>query len=83
MFLIVNEANFADLTKDQLKVVLTDSFPKHVWEENLQIRGDHSLFLYNLAIALGDRTRWESDDFGTLREKVAKLFRFLYWLPVY
>lgn len=82
-FLIFNEAAFSELSKKQLEGVFVQTFPLHVWEENPNIRGDHSLFLYNLAIVLGNRACWGTGDFGATREKVGIMFGFLYWLPSY
>ncbi len=77
MFLTLNDVSVSDDGK-QLKELLQRSFPKHAWEQNPAITKPHSLFLYNLAIILGDRPNWETDDFGAIRKMVAQMFAVIH-----
>lgn len=77
MFLMLNDAKALD-NSNLLKTILLDIFPLHVWEENSVIRGAHSLFLYNLAIVIGDRTNWGTDDFKEVQSKVATMFNIVH-----
>lgn len=61
-----------------LKSLLSKKFPKHAWEDDPKMDRPHSLFLYNLAIILGDRNRWNSPDFSKLKEDVADMFKSAY-----
>lgn len=80
LFLIVNRVELLVLPKKAYPELLLDQFPEHRWEENPYITGDFSLFLYNLAIVIGDRNRWGVDDFGALRKRVAVIFERLFRL---
>ncbi len=77
MFLMHNEAA---VLNDELvlKNILMDEFSKHVWEKVASIRDPHSLFLYNLAIVLGDRAKWDVDDFTAIRLRVAGMFKAIH-----
>lgn len=78
MFLIRNEAEVTDKTEDELRRLLAKYFPLHIWESDLPTTVPHSLFLYNLAIAVGDRRTWETSDFSHVRDSVSIMFRELY-----
>lgn len=73
MFLMKNRT-FVLNDEKKLKAILAASFPKHTWEENPIIQQAYFLFLYNLAVVLGDRKKWESDDFTEIRKRVAEMF---------
>lgn len=77
MFLQLNDARVFQ-QKNVLQELLKMNFPEHLWEDNPSIQRPHSLFLYNLAVVLGDRTKWPSEDFGKMREFVAKIFTLVY-----
>lgn len=73
MFLIQNSAKVLALAS-KFKELLIEKFPNYSWEENPNIDDPHSLFLYNLAVVLGDRTAWNCDDFQATRNTVAEIF---------
>lgn len=78
-FLIVNNAQKGELTMQEFKDLLAEYFQRHRWEDNRSISGAHSLFLYNLALIIGDRSRWsDGDDFSLLKDKIAMIFEYLY-----
>jgi len=60
------------------RVILKIAFPLHSWEENEHIHDAHPLFLYNLAIVIGDRSRWGVESFSAVREVIAMAFDCLY-----
>ena|SRR5258708_4002144 len=81
LFLIFNEVELLVLTVKEYRELLKDLFPLHIWENNSNIGEGEPLFLYNLAILIGDRNQWgEGMSFDTLKEKVANLFSILYRL---
>jgi len=77
-FLIVNDVSVKWLEKEIYVEMLLESFSEHSWEKNRNIRGRHSLFLYNLAIVIGDRNKWSGADFTELKQRIAKIFEELY-----
>lgn len=77
-FLIVNDVSVKRLEEEIYTEMLQDNFPDHSWEKNRNIRGQHSLFLYNLAIVIGDRKKWSGADFTELKQRIAKMFEELY-----
>lgn len=74
LFLIANRGEVLELSHEDYRVILLEQFPRHRWEDNAYIRGTFSLFLYNLAVVVGDRPRWGVSGFGDLRERVATIF---------
>lgn len=80
IFLIQNDVQVLDINADQYKQILFEKFPEYVWDSNIHIHGSHALFLYNLAIVIGDRTKWGFHDFTVLKERVSSLFTYLYKL---
>lgn len=64
-----------------LRELLQSTFPLHHWEENAEITDPDSLFLYNLAIAIGNRQVWNTPNFSDVKKKVTETFRQLYTLP--
>lgn len=81
LFLIINDVELRTLTVSEYQKILADSFPRHTWEDNASIREGNPLFLYNLAIVIGDRNKWdEGTDFSALKQKAAKMFAALYRL---
>lgn len=78
LFLTLNEAEVIMDSEELFRELLKIVFPNCKWEDNKSIRGRHSLFLYNLAIVLGDRTKWDTNDFGVVKQKVSILFKHLY-----
>jgi prophage maintenance system killer protein len=77
MFLMLNEAVVSEDVL-QLQNVLHEAFPLHVWDGNASIEEPYSLFLYNLAIIIGDRKKWPSDDFTTMRDSVSSIFALIH-----
>lgn len=81
-FLILNEIPLKTFTDDEYQKLLFKIFPKHTWEKNTYIEEGHPLFLYNLAIIIGDRTVWgEGVDFSDLKQKIGEIFEVIYRLP--
>lgn len=79
-FLSQNGASIEVIEEDGYHRLFLDAFPLGKWESNAAITDPHALFLYNLAITIGDRAKWGCRDFTTLREKVAALFGHIYHL---
>jgi len=77
LFLLLNSASFEDLNEEGYQMLLARFFPKHVWE-SAPIGGMHSLFLYNLAIVIGNRATWNEKGFDPLKQDVAELIDHLY-----
>lgn len=81
-FHILNNAKQLVLTAKKYQKLLAKFFPKHSWESNPTIIEADPLFLYNLAIVIGDRTKWgDGVDFTALKQKVSEMFSELYHLP--
>lgn len=81
-FLVLNHVKLVTLSAKKYQSLLRHKFPKHNWENNTTIVKSHALFLYNLAIIIGDRTVWEDGvDFDVLKKKVSEMFSELYHLP--
>ncbi len=78
LFLMANDVEVLNLTQNDFKGLLGGIFPLSIWEENHSIPDDHRLFLYNLAVSLGDRKKWGINDFGIMRQNVAEIFSILY-----
>ncbi len=81
LFLIENDVRIKNINFSQFKQVLLVFFPEAQIEDNSSIQEAHPLFLYNLAIVLGDRSKWGTGDFTELRKKIAGLFKLIYKLP--
>ena len=62
----------------QLQKLMHDTFPKHTWETVIGIQRPHSQFLYNLSIVIGDRSKWGTNDFTLVRERIASMFSVIY-----
>jgi prophage maintenance system killer protein len=77
-FLSRNGASIEVIAEDGYAKIFTEVFSSDAWERNTAITDPHALFLYNLAITIGDRKQWGCPDFTTLREKVAALFAHIY-----
>lgn len=80
IFLMKNKAKILNAKSNELQKLLHDHFPKYKWDKNTNINGAHALFLYNLAIVIGDRNVWGFNDFSKLKEKVESIFSVLYKL---
>lgn len=81
-FRIQNNARQLVLTATKYQEMLAKFFPKHAWESNSTIIEADPLFLYNLAIVIGDRNQWgEAVNFDVLKKKVSEMFSELYVLP--
>lgn len=81
-FRILNNAKQLVLAAKKYQKLLAKFFPKHSWESNPTIVEADPLFLYNLAIVIGDRTKWgQNVDFTVLKQKVSAMFSQLYFLP--
>jgi prophage maintenance system killer protein len=81
LFLSENKVIIEEDSEESYKNILATIFPRYVWEHNSRIKSSHALFLYNLAAVLGDRTKWETNDFGRVRDDVATMFRHFYVRP--
>ncbi|OGJ56784.1 hypothetical protein A2635_02110 [Candidatus Peribacteria bacterium RIFCSPHIGHO2_01_FULL_51_9] len=79
-FLEINNVHLSALTEQQFQTILSIAFPAHAWEHNRHIRNPHAAFLYNLAIVIGDKARWGTNDFSQLKERVAALFEHSYFV---
>lgn len=79
-FLSMNDASVENIDTQGYEKIVQQFFPDATWEHNPAITDPHALFLYNLAITIGDRAKWGCRDFTTLREKVAALFGHIYQL---
>lgn len=77
-FLALNNTEMELLHTQEYQKLLTDFFPSAEWEHNANITNTHALFLYNLAIVIGDRHRWGSGGFDGLKANVTKLCAHLY-----
>lgn len=64
---------------DDTSRVLSVYFPQHRWETNTHLERQHTIFLYNLALVLGDRSKWGTANFGELWQKVSRMFDGVYW----
>ncbi|PIP65244.1 hypothetical protein COU77_01050 [Candidatus Peregrinibacteria bacterium CG10_big_fil_rev_8_21_14_0_10_49_16] len=51
------------------------------WEQNSSIINAHALFLYNLAIVIGDRTQWGGANYQEMKQRVTNMFAHLYSIP--
>lgn len=80
LFLLMNETEILQLSLDGYRTLLAGHISL-IWEDNQNIQGDHALFLYNLAIAIGDRPHWKVKDFSQLRERVSFIFSQMYQFP--
>jgi prophage maintenance system killer protein len=80
-FLVENAAEWEALEEHEYGDVLSGVFSGHVWERNSNIPEAQPLFLYNLALVIGDRSKWGTNDFSVLKEKVATIFQHLYRIP--
>lgn len=79
-FLGRNSAFIEVIARGGYQKIFTDAFPAGTWEQNAAVADPHALFLYNLAITIGDRKRWGCTDFTELREKVSAIFLHIYHL---
>lgn len=80
-FLVKNNTQVRNLSVDEHQALLRDYFPKYVWEPNANIHGLQALFLYNLAIVIGDRTQWnKGEDFEKVKQHVKEIMKYLYSL---
>ncbi|MBI3255645.1 MAG: Fic family protein [Candidatus Andersenbacteria bacterium] len=79
-FLIVNSVVVLVLSNEDAYIeLLRKAFPQHTWEHNSEIKDGNPLFLYNLAIVIGDRKKWsKNDNFTAVKEKITKMFQTLY-----
>lgn len=77
-FLGLNNVGIVDFNKNELQAVLKIYFPKHVWQSSTVIDEPHALFLYNIAIAIGDPHVWNVQNFEQLKILISKIFKILY-----
>lgn len=80
-FLGLNKTAMELLDQGGYRELLATVFPHSRWEDNPRIPEAHSLFLYNLALVVSDRYRWNAQDFDTLKKDVASIFTHLYKIP--
>lgn len=81
-FIILNKIKILILSRKEYQALLKRFFSRHTWESNSTIIENEPLFLYNLAIIIGDRNRWgQNITFDTLKKTIAELFSLLYQLP--
>lgn len=77
-FIYLNETPVKNLSAVEFDAFLTADFPDYQWENSDYISNPHVLFLYNLAILIGDRTRWGGKNFSDVKEAVATMFGYIY-----
>lgn len=77
-FILMNEINIRTLPPEKFVDLLGLVFPNHRWEDNPNIGGAHALFLYNLALVVGNRANCGYPDFGSLKDAVSEIFDYLY-----
>ena len=77
-FLIRNSVQIKSFTNEECERIIGSKFPDFPWESNDQIPGAHALLLYNLAIVIGFRDVWGTNDFSILKEKVSSIFFDIY-----
>jgi prophage maintenance system killer protein len=82
LFLAKNSAAIPKSIESKYEEILRISFPLHAWEGNEQIKEGHPLFLYNLAIVIGDRAKWGMKDFSAVRDIIAMVFDGVYRLEM-
>ena len=78
MFLLLNMTQIAELSREQFRDLLSELFPLHTWDDNRSIEESYPLFLYNLAIIIGDRHVWPIQNFDNLKQSVQTLFEILH-----
>jgi len=77
-FLALNQAGNPTLDATGFRALLSGHFPLHQWEDNAQFQNPHALFLYNLAIVIGNRNVWGGINFDILKEKTSEMFELLH-----
>lgn len=80
-FLGLNQASMEILRRGEYCKLLVAVFPRARWEDNPRIPDAHSLFLYNLALVVGDRSRWNAQHFDALKRDVTAVFAHIYKIP--
>jgi death-on-curing family protein len=78
LFMSLNEAEIYETIEEEYREILLFAFPLHTWERNEFLKGPHALFLYNLAIVIGNRKVWGTNNFAMVRDLVGTLFSHLY-----
>lgn len=78
LFLAINDVEVIRLESGEFQQLIRNAFPGYRWDNNKNVGSSHPLFLYNLAIVIGDRTSWGFHDFSRLKENVADIFRIIY-----
>lgn len=73
MFLLHNNVEVLS-DRVQLQQLMLDAFPAHAWESMSEIQKPYSQFLYNLSIVIGDRSKWGTDGFAAIRDRIATMF---------
>lgn len=82
LLLIENRVQIINAEFSVFSALLKRYFPAANIERNQSIQDPHALFLYNLAIVLGDRSVQGGIGFEELREKVANIFRQIYQIEL-
>jgi len=77
-FLGINDATLESLDDNSYEALLKQSFPNSQWDPNQNIPDAHALFLYNLAIVIGDRTQWGGASYQEVKQRVTNMFAHLY-----
>lgn len=77
MFLLHNNI-FVLSDEIRLRALMHGAFPDHTWEAIAGIQKPHSQFLYNLSIVIGDRSKWRTNDFAVIRQRIASMFSVIY-----
>lgn len=81
-FLVMNEVKILNLNEEEFTRYLAITFPDYHWEKKQGITDPHALFLYNLAIIIGDPQKRGTASFDDLKWKVSILMKHLYQLPL-
>lgn len=77
-FIGLNNRPVRTFSAADFQTLLVFSFPEYQWEPNKNLDDSYALFLYNLAIVIGDRPQWGTNDFSEVKRRVAEMFSILY-----
>lgn len=80
-FLLLNDTEVKRRSTNEYQELLKEYFPLHDWEHNKVIQDSHAVFLYNLAIVIGDRNKWGGLSFSALWRTIAQMFGDIYRFP--
>lgn len=77
-FILMNGVSIRSLSGEKFQELVGFVFPKHQWDSNPHIGSAHALFLYNLALVVGNRASWGCSDFDSLKNAVSEICAYLY-----